>query len=118
VEDSVPIDQASKTSEFAIFARLIKADKGDMSRQLARFILTLGFDDEDQDRMRDLAERNQKGSLSSEDYEELDNYVKAGHLLALLQSKARKSLKSKKASSVIHGRLVGQDGPPTRTSRL
>jgi hypothetical protein len=30
--------------------------------------------------------------------EELQNYVKAGHLLAVLHSKARKSLKAKKAS--------------------
>ena len=48
--------------------------------------------------MRELAEKNQQGSLSSGDQEELQNYVKAGHLLALLHSKARKSLKAKKAS--------------------
>ena len=46
--------------------------------------------------MRDLAERNQEGSLSSEEQEELQNYVKAGHLLALLHSKARKSLKHRR----------------------
>jgi hypothetical protein len=97
-ETPVSIAQASKTSEIAIFARLIKADKGDVSRELARYILTLGFDEEDQARMRELAERNQEGSLSSEEQEELQNYVKAGHLVALLHSKARKSLKSKKAS--------------------
>jgi hypothetical protein len=97
-EASVPITQAGKTSEIAIFARLIKADDGDLSRELARYILTLGFDEEDQARMRELAEWNQEGSLSSEDQEELRNYVKVGHLLALLHSKARKSLKAKKAS--------------------
>lgn len=86
------------SSEIAIFARLIRADKSDLSRELARYILTLGFDDEDQERMTDLAERNQQGALSSEERAELDNFVKAGHLLALLHSKARKTLKPKKGT--------------------
>jgi hypothetical protein len=86
-----------RTSEIAIFARLIKADKGDLSRELARYILTLGFDEEDQARMRELAERNQQGALATEEQEELQNFVKAGHLLALLHSKARRSLKAEKA---------------------
>jgi len=87
-----------RTSEIAIFARLIKADQGDLSRQLARYILTLGFDEEDQARMSDLAGRNQEGALAAEEQEELHNYVKAGHLLALLHSKARRSLKGAKLS--------------------
>jgi hypothetical protein len=96
----MPTTRAAKTrtSEVAIFARLIKADDGDLSPELARYILTLGFGEADQARMRDLAERNQDGALSGAEREELDNYVKAGHLLALLQSKARKSLKRKNAS--------------------
>ena len=93
-------DQPAKTrtSEVAIFGRLIKTDNGDLSRELARYILTLGFDEEDQARMRELAEKNQEGALSPEEQEELQNYVKAGHLLALLHSKARKSLKKRQVS--------------------
>ena len=86
------------TSDLGIFARLIKADDGDLSGELARYILTLGFGEDDQARMRDLAARNQEGGLSSEEQEELRNYVRGGHLLALLQSKARKSLTQKKVS--------------------
>lgn len=96
----MPTNQAAKgrTSELAIFGRLLKADKGDLPRVLARYVLTLGFGEEDQVRMRELAARNQEGALSTEEQEELRNYVKAGHLLALLHSKARKSLKPKKVS--------------------
>src|SRR5436309_120258 len=89
------------TSEIAIFARLIKIDQGDLPRALARYILTLGFDEEDQARMRELAERNQDGALTSEEREELQNYVKAGHLLALLHSKARMSLKARSESASV-----------------
>ena len=48
--------------------------------------------------MRELAERNQDGRLTSEEREELENYVKAGHFLALLHSKARRSLRAAKLS--------------------
>ena len=91
-------DRGPTSSEVAIFGRLIRADRGNLSRQLARFILTVGFDPADQERMKDLAARNQEGTLSPEEQEELQSYVKAGHLLALLHSKARKSLRKQKAS--------------------
>ncbi len=60
-----------------------------MSAELARYVLSLGFENNDQAHMRDLAARNQDGMLSPEEQEELQGYVKAGHLLALLQSQAR-----------------------------
>jgi hypothetical protein len=88
----------NRTSEVAIFGRLIRAEHGDLSRPLARYLLTLGFEEADQARMSDLAARNQEGRLSPEEKEELMNYVKAGHLLAVLHSKARKSLGKKKVS--------------------
>ncbi len=85
------------SSELAVFARLIRADDSDLSRELARYILTLGFDDEDQKKITDLAERNQDGLLSSDERAELENFVKAGHMLALFHSKARLALKPRKA---------------------
>ena len=80
-------------SDVALFGRLLAADRGDLAPDLARYILTLDFGPEDKARMHDLAVRNQSGSLPTAESDELQNYVKVGHLLALLQSKARKSLK-------------------------
>jgi hypothetical protein len=87
--------ESERTSEIAIFARLIKADEGNLTRGLATYLLTLGFDEDDQARMSDLAGRNQEGNLARDEHEELLNYVKAGHMLALLQSKARRSLQTR-----------------------
>ena len=86
------------TSEVVIFGRILSNSQGEMSSDLAHYILTLGFGQEDQARMKDLAERNQDGALSPEEEEELRNYVRAGHLLALLHSKARLALKRSRAS--------------------
>ena len=88
----------TKTSEAGIFGRILSNSKTEMTPELARYVLTLGFDGAEQDRMQDLATRNQEGALSSEEHLELMNYVRAGHLLALLHSKARKSLKKRKVS--------------------
>jgi len=87
-----------KTTEFAIFARLLNNGKGEMSPRLARYVLTLGFSVAERERMDDLALRNQEGCLAADEHEELMSYVKAGHLLALLHSKARKALKKRKVS--------------------
>lgn len=81
------------TSDIALFGRLIAAENGDLQPALARYVLTLGFPKADQNRMQELASRNQEASLSKTEREELRSYVRSSHLLALLQSKARKSLK-------------------------
>jgi hypothetical protein len=91
------VDQNGIT-ERGIFGRLLAGNKTAMAPNLARYILTLGFNDNQKARMNDLAERNQSGQPSPKEHEELMAYVKAGHLLALLHSKARKSLKKRKVS--------------------
>jgi hypothetical protein len=95
---ATPQTAKTETSETAIFGRLLSNAKGEMSAALARYVLTLGFSGEDQTRMSDLAARNQAGALSPEEQKKLQSYVKAGHLLALLHSKARKALKKRKVS--------------------
>ena len=68
-EETMSVKQAignERTSEIAIFARLIKADEGNLTRGLASNLLTLGFDEDDQARMSDLAGRNQDGNLAQE----------------------------------------------------
>ncbi len=92
------VQKDNNGSENAIFARLLENYKGTISPRLARLILSLGFSEEDQARMNDLAYRNQNGELTSGEHDELMGYVKAGHLLALLQAKARKALKKRKVS--------------------
>lgn len=82
-------------SDVAIFGRLLSNGTGGMSRSLARYVLTLGFTAPDQQRMAELAARNQDGAASAAEREELQGYVKAGHLLALLQSRARQTLNKK-----------------------
>jgi hypothetical protein len=85
-------------SDVAIFGRLLTQHKDRMSPSLARYVLGLGFNEADQVKMEELAAANQQGVLTAEQRDELIGYVNAGHLLALLQSKARSALRKRKSS--------------------
>ena len=82
-----------RNSAAAIFARLWEGESGALTAPVARHVLKLGFSPDDKARMHELAERNREGTLTGEEREELDDFVKIGDLLAILQSKARKRLK-------------------------
>jgi hypothetical protein len=90
------------TSEAAIFARLFEGQNGNLSQSVARKILAITFMETDQERMEELAQRNQRGQLTAQEREELANYVKVGDLLAILHSKARRALKRHKTSARTH----------------
>ena len=90
---STTVVPRSQTSEAAIFSR-VWADEGQpLSATLARHVVKLRFSSDDQARMHELAAKNQQGKLSPEEIEEFDNFVRVGDLLAILQSKARRSLR-------------------------
>jgi hypothetical protein len=89
--------QRSKTdtSEAAIFGRLWESQEAGLTSELASHVLKLGFSERDKARMHELAAKNNAGGLSAAELEALDNYVRVGDLIAILQSKARKFLKRK-----------------------
>ena len=91
------------TSGATIFSRIFESSQEGISSELARYILGLGFSTEDRSRMRELAAKNRRGEISHQELEELDNYITAGDILAIWQSKARRALKPCQASSPRHG---------------
>jgi hypothetical protein len=85
----------SSDNEVTILARVLGNDRGRLPVELARYILELGFSERDKERMHDLAVRNQAGALSATEREELVAFAKAGSLLSLLKSRARRTLNLK-----------------------
>ena len=83
---------ATPNSEAAILARLIQMRKDDLSRGAAEYLLSIHFEDRDIARMNELAHLAQNGSLSEPERAELDSYLHVSNLLAVIQSKARRSL--------------------------
>ena len=75
-----------------ILARILGNEDGQLPKDLARYILTLGFSERDKARMHDLAVRNQEDALTPAEKEEMHAFGKAGDLLSILKSKARRTL--------------------------
>ena len=81
------------TAEAAILSRLVKPNQADFSPEVAEALLRLDFDQEDRDRMHELAIKGQEGSLTPAEEEELASYRRIGYFVDLMRSKARISLK-------------------------
>ncbi len=80
-------------SEGAIFGRVLEPEEATLDVSAARAILELDFRQPDKDRMRALLAKAKKGTLTALEKVEIDNYERVGHMLSLMKSKARRSLK-------------------------
>jgi hypothetical protein len=81
-------------NDLAILDRVVAPGQPDLPSDIAQGFLRLSFPEEDRRRMNELAEKASLGTLTAGEQEEVDSYERVGHLLSLLKSKARRSLKS------------------------
>lgn len=81
--------------EAAILSRVLLNGRNEFPPELARYFLALDFSEEDKARMHHLAVKNQQGTLSPGEAEELDSYRRAGYFLDIMRSKARLTLKGR-----------------------
>jgi hypothetical protein len=83
---------STNTNEIAILARIIAPDQATLSPEAARALMDLDFTAADRERMQALSAKAAAGTLSADEREAIESYNHVGHILALLQSKARLSL--------------------------
>lgn len=79
-------------SEVSILNRILRPDMPTFSSEAAREILALDFDAADKERMRELSAKARAGSLTPDEDAQAGRYELVGHLLNVMQSKARRSL--------------------------
>jgi hypothetical protein len=91
----------ASTSEVAILSRVVEPDKPTLSPEAARALLALDFSPADKARMRELSAKAREGTLTPAEQAATNSYERVGHLINILQSKARRSLKGRQ----------GKDGP-------
>jgi hypothetical protein len=89
---------AIATSEMAILRRIVDPEEPFPSEEVARAVLRWTFCPADVRRMNRLAEKNRQGMLTPAEEQLLDNYIRVGQTLGILQSKARRSLRPARAS--------------------
>lgn len=79
-------------NEVTILARILGNENGQLPEDMARYILSLSISARDKARMHELAVRNQEDALTPAEREEMFAFGKAGTLLSILKSKARRTL--------------------------
>jgi hypothetical protein len=87
---------AQSTVDTDVFLRLWNQEQ--MTPALARHLLKMTFSEDDGIRMDELAAKNQQGEIAPAELAELDNFVRVGTVLSILQSRARKLLRKVSAS--------------------
>lgn len=83
------------SAESAIFERVLLRNDIQLPAEAARYFLSMGFNDDDRKRMRELAAKARSGSLTEAEEAEIDGFEHVGHVLAILQSRARRALREK-----------------------
>ncbi len=86
-------------SELAILSRVIGPENPEIPSPLARMILKWQFPESDRRRMHDLLDKAKRGALSDAEKEQANRYERVGHLISILKSKSRQSLKPRRLSS-------------------
>ena len=91
--------------EPAIVERLV------VSPHAAEAILSMEFTEADRERMRQLADENNKGTLTADELVEMEGYRRVGTFLGLMQSKARLLLRKEALDHPKNCRLAEQHDP-------
>ena len=83
---SLPITEADILNE------IVEPGHNRFSRQVAEEFLSLCFNESARERIRELLQKNNAGLISETEQTTLQNYLRVGEFLDLLQAKARVSL--------------------------
>ncbi len=79
-------------TEAAILGRIIEGVGDQLPPDLAQHILQMSISDSDQQRADTLLDKAAEGTLTEQEREEVETFNHVANLLALWQSKARRSL--------------------------
>lgn len=92
-------DAQVEDTEVTFLGRALDAGHGRLSAAAARAFLQAEFPPSDHARMETLSDKAKAATLQPDERELLDRYVRAIHLLSILKSKARRSLRSSKSGT-------------------
>lgn len=82
----------SALTEADILDEIVEPSRSTFSRQVAEEFLSLRFNETATERIRELLQKKNVGTISEVEKATLDNYLRVGEFLDLLQAKARVSL--------------------------
>ena len=82
-----------------LFNSMLVPERGELSPEHARYVLTLGFTEAEKDRCEVLSYKVQEGTLSPDERLELERFLIMDSFLTVLKSKARRSLETRPSAA-------------------
>jgi hypothetical protein len=79
-------------TEADILSEVVAPDEPTLSREFARAVLSVRFNDAATHRIRELLQKNNAEAISAAEKSDLEKYLRVGQFLDLMQAKARLSL--------------------------
>jgi hypothetical protein len=79
-------------TEADILTEVVEPNRPTLSPEVAEELLALRFNDSATIRMRELLQKNNAGTITPPEKQTLDNYLRVGEFLDLMQAKARLTL--------------------------
>jgi hypothetical protein len=86
-------DSSHPLTEADILSEVVAPDEPTMRQDFARAVLGVKFDDDARNRICELLQRNNAGTITGEEKSDLEKYLRVGQFLDLMQAKARLSLR-------------------------
>ena len=83
---------ATTTTEIDILAQVVAPEEPSLQAELARSVLEMKFNDDAQATIRELLDKNNRGTIAADERLLLDKYLRVGQFIDLLQAKARLTL--------------------------
>ena len=79
-------------TEADILSEVVAPGEPTLSQEFARAVLSVRFNDGATNRIRELLQKNNAGTITSTERADLEKYMRVGQFLDLMQAKARLSL--------------------------
>ena len=81
-------------TEADILTEVVAPDQPTLPQEFARAVLSVRFNDSATEKIRELLQKNNAGTITTAEKADLEKYMRVGQFLDLLQAKARLSLKA------------------------
>jgi len=81
-------------TEADILTEVVAPDQPTLPHEFARAVLSVRFNDLATEKIRELLQKNNTGTITTTEKADLEKYMRVGQFLDLMQAKARVSLKA------------------------
>ena len=79
-------------TEADILAEVVAPQNPTLNQEVSRALLAVGFNDAAKNRIRELLQKNNAGTITAGEKSDLEKYLRVGQFLDLMQAKAHLSL--------------------------